>query len=275
MSESTESIISNLRNQATKGRESSKKTGDSSLGKDAFLQLLVTQMKYQDPLNPSSDTQFVEQLATFSQLEQMQNLNQTYSNSQAFGLVGKNVIVKTADSSGKSIETNGTVDCVVITNGTAKLAINGDLKNLYTLDQLEQVIDNTYLIKQGLPYIPKKVEATFDKSNPKDISFDVNLGKDQTVATDVALVIGGKAVDEKLVSVKGTTVTIKKEAFKDLENGVYKPALVFNDALYTTITDEITITVKGEAPAEDPGDDKDTGEDPDKEDVPDTGDGTA
>ncbi|WMJ88445.1 flagellar hook capping FlgD N-terminal domain-containing protein [Anaerocolumna sp. MB42-C2] len=276
MSETTQSIINSLRNQANAGRESSSKTGDSSLGKDAFLQLLVTQMKYQDPLNPSSDTQFVEQLATFSQLEQMQNLNQTYSNSQAFGLVGKNVIVKTADSSGKSIETSGTVDCVVITNGTAKLAINGDLKNLYTLDQLEQVIDNTYLIKQGLPYIPKKVEATFDKSDPKDISFEVNLGKGETVATDVAIVIGGKAVDEKLVSVKGTTVTIKKEAFKDLENGVYKPALVFNDALYTTITDEIAITVKGEAPAEvpDTGDDKDTGEDPDTKEEPDTGDGT-
>ncbi len=273
MSESTQSIINSLRNQATTGTKSSSETGNSSLDKDAFLQLLVTQMKYQDPLNPSTDTQFVEQLATFSQLEQMQNLNQTYSNSQAFGLVGMNVVVKETDSSGKVTTKSGTVDYVVMSNGTAKLAIDD---NLYSLDQLDQVIDSTYLIKQGLPYIPKKVDETFDKANPKDISFEVNLGKGDTVATDVAIVIGGKVVDEKLVSVNGNKVTIQKDAFKDLENGVYKPTLVFNDALYTTITDEIVITVKGESAAENPdtGDDPDAGDDSDTEDDPDTGDGT-
>ena len=56
--------------------ESTKKEtkGTSELGKDAFLQLLVAQMKYQDPLNPTSDTEYIAQLAQFSQLEQMQNL---------------------------------------------------------------------------------------------------------------------------------------------------------------------------------------------------------
>jgi|GEM_PF-464677 len=47
------------------------------LGKDAFLQLLVTQMQYQDPLSPMDNTDMIAQLAQFSALEQMNNLNST------------------------------------------------------------------------------------------------------------------------------------------------------------------------------------------------------
>ena len=50
-------------------------------------------MQNQDPLNPSSDTEFIAQLAQFSSLEQMQNLNVSMSNQNAFGLVGQNVII--------------------------------------------------------------------------------------------------------------------------------------------------------------------------------------
>lgn len=45
------------------------------LGKDAFMDLLVQQMKNQDPMNPQSNDQFIAQLASFSSLEQMQNMN--------------------------------------------------------------------------------------------------------------------------------------------------------------------------------------------------------
>ncbi len=48
---------------------------DNSLDKDAFLKLLVTQLANQNPLNPIEDREFIAQLAQFSSLEQMQNLN--------------------------------------------------------------------------------------------------------------------------------------------------------------------------------------------------------
>lgn len=47
---------------------------NSTLGKDAFLQLLVTQMRYQDPLDPQDNSEYLSQLAQFSALEQMTNV---------------------------------------------------------------------------------------------------------------------------------------------------------------------------------------------------------
>jgi flagellar basal-body rod modification protein FlgD len=75
--------------------------GANSLGKDAFLQLLVTQLQNQDPLQPMDNTEFVAQLAQFSSLEQLTSVNDqlssvqlgliSSSNLQAAGLVGKEV----------------------------------------------------------------------------------------------------------------------------------------------------------------------------------------
>jgi flagellar basal-body rod modification protein FlgD len=73
----------------------------SVMGKDDFLQLLVTQLQNQDPLNPADATQFTAQLATFSSLEQLQNINTTLgdvstsqtvlTNSQAVDYIGKQI----------------------------------------------------------------------------------------------------------------------------------------------------------------------------------------
>lgn len=51
-------------------------TASDPLGRNAFLNLLVTQLQHQDPTQPQADGEFLAQLATFSQLEQLQQLNQ-------------------------------------------------------------------------------------------------------------------------------------------------------------------------------------------------------
>lgn len=215
------------------------KANGSKLDKDAFLQLLVTQMKYQDPLNPSSNTEYVAQLATFSQLEQLQNLSDSSSTSQAFGLVGKTVDITTESATGNTAVITGTVDYVSISNGEAKLSING---SLYGIDQLATVIDSTYLTKKGLPTVTNTA-LKYDASNPTNQNVSVTLGSGETIADDVGIAINGTVIDKNLINVSGNKVTIDKSAFTNLKNGTYKVVVAFNDSLYTTVKDKVTVQV--------------------------------
>lgn len=118
------------------------KVGDS-LGKNAFLKLLVAQMQYQDPLEPVDNTQYVSELAQFSALEEMQNVSASLDNQNAFGLVGKHVIIAVGSSEGNiQSEIAGKVDFIQMVNGKAKLSIND---NMYDLADLEYVIGDDYL----------------------------------------------------------------------------------------------------------------------------------
>lgn len=118
-----------------------KATQSNGMGKDAFLQLLVAQMKYQDPLEPTSNTEFISQYATFSQVEQMQNMAATMELSRASSMVGKLVEVETTDSKGDTKSVQGTVEFVVYENNKAYVSIDG---NLYSADDVVAVIDETY-----------------------------------------------------------------------------------------------------------------------------------
>lgn len=72
-------ISSNQATSGTTGQSSSGSTpsaAPTAVNKNMFLQLLVAQLKNQDPLNPSDGTQFVAQLAQFQQLEQSVNSGQ-------------------------------------------------------------------------------------------------------------------------------------------------------------------------------------------------------
>ena len=123
-----------LKNQAV--------SSNDSMDKEAFLQLLVAQMKYQDPLQPTSNTEYISQYAQFSQVEQMQNMSASMDLQRASSLVGQQVYVKTTDSKGVTNLVQGKVDYVVYENNKAYLSIE---EQLYALDDLDTVADGTYL----------------------------------------------------------------------------------------------------------------------------------
>lgn len=88
------------------------------LDRDAFLKLLLTQLQNQDPLNPMEGTQFTAQLAQFTSLEQLYNLNDSFAtvsstiqasnDFQTISLVGKTIkALSTAMYVGEGVPTNG------------------------------------------------------------------------------------------------------------------------------------------------------------------------
>ncbi len=85
------------------------------LGKDEFMKILVTQLQYQDPMNPLEDRDFIAQMAQFSSLEQMQSLNRGLLLNQAYSLIGKLVSTDMAEDpvSGQSIPVSGVVDGII------------------------------------------------------------------------------------------------------------------------------------------------------------------
>ncbi len=131
------------------GKAGDSSTGSSTLGKDAFLQLLVTQMQNQNPLDPQDNSEFVAQLAQFSSLETMQNLSTSvdaiggmYQSSQALqasNLVGRTVIV---DSGSTRVDTSkgmtGSVDLPDTSTITTVKVYNSHGDVVRTIDLGEQ-----------------------------------------------------------------------------------------------------------------------------------------
>lgn len=120
----------------------------SSLDKDAFLKLLVTQMQYQDPLEPTSNTEYMSQLAQFSSVEQLQNLGSVFSSNQALNLTGQYVILNVPDSTGNTKQVSGLVDYVTVSDGKTYFHIGDEyydssyLDSVVSLDYLEHLIKN-------------------------------------------------------------------------------------------------------------------------------------
>ncbi len=115
---------------------------NDTVNKDQFLQLLVAQMKYQDPMEPTSNTEYISQYATFSELEQMQNMCSALELSRASALVGETVIMKVTDASGNTRQVQGNVDYVSYEGNKAYLYINGEA---YSMDDLDTVVDQNFL----------------------------------------------------------------------------------------------------------------------------------
>ena len=114
----------------------------SNLGYDQFLTLLCAEMQYQDPLEPTSNTEYVAQLATFSQLEATLSMQQSQENSMANDLIGKHVVLKTEDeNTGATNYVDGKVDYVLYEDGKTLLSVNN---GLYSIDTLDTVADEDY-----------------------------------------------------------------------------------------------------------------------------------
>jgi flagellar basal-body rod modification protein FlgD len=122
--------------------------GNQALDKDAFMKLLVAQLKNQDPSNPQSNEEFVAQLAQFSSLEQMQEMNSNITTlallsqgnavlgqlSQSSNLIGQQV---TWEDSELGLSGSGKVESVKLIEGITYLSIGGQSVPLAFVTQVD------------------------------------------------------------------------------------------------------------------------------------------
>ena len=125
------------------------KKNPNGLDKDAFLQLLVAEMQNQDPLQPTTNTEYISQFATFSELEEMQNMSSSVDMSRAQSLVGKEVFLDVTNKNGETTQVVGQVDYVVMENGKVYVSIDD---SLYSFDDVTTVLDSDYWEAYNLAY---------------------------------------------------------------------------------------------------------------------------
>jgi flagellar basal-body rod modification protein FlgD len=125
------------------------KAPDNALGKDAFLKLLVAQMKYQDPMNPTDNTAFIAQTAQFTLVEKMTAMsdqNDKILASQqtltASTFIGRDVAWTAQDDKGNDVTKSGTVTGVSFTADGPTLRVGKDDVPLGKVTALAPVIDN-------------------------------------------------------------------------------------------------------------------------------------
>lgn len=120
-------------------QQKSTSTGGNKIDKEAFLKLLTAQLKYQDPLNPLKDTEFMGQLTAMTTLEQVININSTlqdlatyqiYSNAL---MIGSNIIGKTISTNdGKEYVAQG----IALEDGKLKINV-GD--SYISMSQIKEI----------------------------------------------------------------------------------------------------------------------------------------
>lgn len=137
MTSSEKFAVDNAVNNFNKANTVNGRTASQQLGKDDFLKLLITQLSNQDPTNPMEDTQFIAQMAQFSSLEQMTNMNESFNkmaaminSSQAATTIGRTVDIDIGDTTAR-----GVVEATTM-GSQPQVMVNG---MYYDLDKIKAV----------------------------------------------------------------------------------------------------------------------------------------
>lgn len=140
MSASEKFAVENEVNNFNKMNAVNGRKVNNQLGKDDFLKLLITQFSNQDPTNPMENTEFIAQMAQFSSLEQMTNMNESFgrmasmiNSSQAATTIGKTVEIDAGDTT-----TRGVVEATTM-GQNPQVLVNG---MYYDLNKINAIYGN-------------------------------------------------------------------------------------------------------------------------------------
>ena len=139
---SVSSEITSLQTQTSQYQASQTKNLGSTqkYDKDMFLQLMMKELEYQDPLEPMDNTEFIAQQAQFTQVETLENISSSLETNnsimQTLSLVGKQVTLVDPDNSSNKI--TGLVDSADFSSTTASISVNGKsypISNIVSVSQ--------------------------------------------------------------------------------------------------------------------------------------------
>lgn len=205
-------------------KDAPQRVPNNDIGKNEFLQLLVAQMANQDPLSPASDNEFIAQMAQFSTLEQMQNLNQSYDIQKAQTLMGEYVVGEipaTQSTNGRPVPVAGLVEAMAIEKGGVYLKIGG---NKLPLSGVTGVMDTTQYSKatsdmlKGAELIGKQVVAKIYDSVSNSTQNITGI-VDKVIIKDGWLfaLIGDKQVSLDTITEISTQVPVQPEPTPETE----------------------------------------------------------
>ena len=136
------------------------KSGGNQMDVNDFMSLLAAQLANQDVMNPSTDTEFISQMAQFTALEATQTMTELIYAQYGASMVGKSVIVASYDNTGKFSQDEGVVEKIKFASGDCIVQVNG---KDYTMSSIMEVLSG--------PSKPSDGEADKGESD--------NGGKDQ------------------------------------------------------------------------------------------------
>ncbi len=147
------------------------KTANQELGKDQFLQILMTQLQNQDPTAPMDNSQMIAQMAQFSSLEAMNNMSTAFSQNQSYNMIGKVIVgVMRDEVSGITTDVYGRVDSAGVMNGKPYVKV-GDatvqLSNIHQVFDASVLEGNAQTITNGAAMVGKYVRAEIAEGNNK------------------------------------------------------------------------------------------------------------
>lgn len=110
---------------------------NASLGESDFLELMLTQLKNQDPLEPMDTSEMSDQITQFSMLDQLEQMNASTTATQSYALLGMNVTYLYADeTSGLTYQDSGVVTGVKSSDGVTYLEVNGNYIDMATVQKV-------------------------------------------------------------------------------------------------------------------------------------------
>lgn len=140
------SITSSVNSTSSTAATTSSKTSTattSSLDFDSFITLLAAELKYQDPDDPVSGTEYVSQMAQISTLSGLADIGTTVNNSAAFSIIGKEATYSVTDSSGNTTTGSGTVQSVTTSGSNTYVNVGGTSVNYDSIVTVSDSSDTT------------------------------------------------------------------------------------------------------------------------------------